>query len=124
MTNKFEIKEKEGSLFNNAKNKKTENHPDYTGSCVIGGVKMNISAWINEAKTTGKKYMRLKFDEYQALQGDSNTTSAPEFEDSEAQIPFQWNNNQWAGLVSTHTLGMYSIYQPQNSCPLIKREIT
>ena len=88
MTNKFEIKEKEGSLFNNAKNKKTENHPDYTGSCVIGGVKMNISAWINEAKTTGKKYMRLKFDEYQSLQGDSNTTSAPEFEDSEAQIPF------------------------------------
>ena len=88
MTNKFEIKDKEGSLFYNAKNKKTENHPDYTGSCVIGGVKMNISAWINEAKTTGKKYMRLKFDEYQALQGDSNTTSAPEFEDSEAQIPF------------------------------------
>ena len=88
MTNKFEIKEKEGSLFNNAENKKTENHPDYTGSCVIGGVKMNISAWINEAKTTGKKYMRLKFDEYQSLQGDSNTTSAPEFEDSEAQIPF------------------------------------
>ena len=88
MTNKFEIKEKEGSLFNNAKNKKTENHPDYTGSCVIGGVKMIISAWINEAKTTGKKYMRLKFDEYQSLQGDSNTTSAPEFEDSEAQIPF------------------------------------
>ena len=54
MSNKFETKEKEGSLFNNSENKKTEKHPDYTGSCVINGTKMNISAWINEAKTSGR----------------------------------------------------------------------
>ena len=60
----FEIKEKEGSLFTNKK-KTTDKHPDYTGTCVINGVKINISSWINEARTSGVKYMRLKFDEYQ-----------------------------------------------------------
>ena len=92
MTNKFEIKEKEGSLFNNAKNKKTENHPDYTGSCVIGGVKMNISAWINESQA-GKKYLRLKFDEYQSLESESSYTIAAEettndATSNDAKLPF------------------------------------
>jgi uncharacterized protein (DUF736 family) len=88
MSNKFEIKEKEGSLFSNAENKKTDKHPDYTGSCVINGTRMNISAWINEAKTTGKKYMRLKFDEYQALEGATSTSSSSEFESADSNIPF------------------------------------
>ena len=88
MSTKFEIKEREGSLFNNAKNKKTDNHPDYTGSCVINGTKLNISAWINEAKTSGRKYMRLKFDEYQALEGAVSTTEPSNFEGSEESIPF------------------------------------
>ena len=88
MSNSYEMKEKEGSLFNNSENKKTEKHPDYTGSCVINGTKMNISAWINEAKTSGKKYMRLKFDEYQTLEGATSSTTVPEFNKSEEQIPF------------------------------------
>ena len=85
----FEIKEKEGSLFSNKK-KTTDKHPDYTGSCVINGVKMNISSWINKAKTSGVTYMRLKFDEYQSLEGasNSNSTPSPEFNKDDEQIPF------------------------------------
>ena len=85
----FEIKEKEGSLFSNKK-KTTDKHPDYTGSCVINGVKMNISSWVNKARTSGVKYMRLKFDEYQALEGASTSTSTPtpEFNKGDEEIPF------------------------------------
>ena len=85
----FEIKEKEGSLFTNKK-KTTDKHPDYTGTCVINGVKMNISSWINEARTSGVKYMRLKFDEYQTLEGasSSNSTPNPEFNKGDEPIPF------------------------------------
>ena len=83
----FEIKEKEGSLFSNKK-KTTDKHPDYTGSCVINGVKLNISSWVNQAKTSGVKYMRLKFDEYRALEGATDSTSPPEFSKDDEQIPF------------------------------------
>ena len=79
MSNKFETKEKEGSLFAN-KNKQTDKHPNYTGSCVIEGVRLNISAWVNVARTDGSKFMRLKFDEYQA-KSSTDSTKEPEFED-------------------------------------------
>ena len=88
MSDKFVMKEKEGSLFNNIENKKTDKHPDYTGSCVISGTKMNISAWINERQNTGKTYMRLKFDEYQTLEGATSTSSTSEFESADSNIPF------------------------------------
>tara|TARA_R110002020_G_scaffold448182_1_gene660864 strand:- start:391 stop:648 length:258 start_codon:yes stop_codon:yes gene_type:complete len=82
----FVIKEKEGSLFSNKDNKKTEKHPDYTGSCVISGTKLNISAWVNESQS-GKKYMRLKFDEFKGSEA-SNSTPEPKFNSSEADVPF------------------------------------
>tara|TARA_Y100000310_G_C20197436_1_gene585327 strand:+ start:21 stop:275 length:255 start_codon:yes stop_codon:yes gene_type:complete len=78
MSNKFIVKEKEGSLFIN-KNKETDKHPTLTGSCVINGVKMNISAWKNVAES-GVKYYRLKFDEFQA-KSSTSSTKEPEFED-------------------------------------------
>ena len=59
----MKTEENTGALFSN-KNKKTEKHPDYTGSAMVNGKMMNISAWINTAKTTGVKYMRLKFDAF------------------------------------------------------------
>ncbi len=87
----METKENTGALFSNA-NKKTDNHPDYTGSAKVNGEMMSISAWINTAKSSGKQYMRLKFDEYKPVdkkvqQGaytyESSSTSA-----SENEIPF------------------------------------
>ncbi len=88
MSDRYEHKESQGSLFSNAENKKTEKYPDYTGGCVINGVKLNISAWINEAKTSGKKYMSLKFDEYKKNESSVSSTDAPEFSKAEEEIPF------------------------------------
>ena len=61
----YEMKEKSGSLFSAADKKQSDKHPDYTGSCKLNGELMSISAWVNESKS-GKKYLRLKFDEYKS----------------------------------------------------------
>ena len=49
-----------GAIFQNEK-KESDTHPDYKGNAEINGVEYWISGWINEAKTTGKKYMSLSF---------------------------------------------------------------
>ena len=49
----------EGTLFPN-KNKKTEKHPDYTGTVIIDNIKYSLSGWSNKSKA-GNKYMSLKF---------------------------------------------------------------
>lgn len=41
--------------------KEKDNGPDYGGSCEIAGVEYWISAWVNTAKTTQRKFMSLKF---------------------------------------------------------------
>src|SRR5262245_40261570 len=60
--------ELKGALFKNT-DKEEGNHPDYKGSCEIGGVKHWISAWIKTSKS-GSKYMSLSFqvDEKSARQ--------------------------------------------------------
>ena len=81
----METKENTGALFSNA-NKKTDNHPDYTGSAKVNGEMMSISAWINTAKSSGKQYMRLKFDEYKPKTEatmEYTTTSS-----DSAEVPF------------------------------------
>lgn len=50
-----------GGLFKNDK-KETDKHPDYRGSCFVGGVEYWISSWINKDKN-GNKYMSLKFNQ-------------------------------------------------------------
>jgi uncharacterized protein (DUF736 family) len=41
---------------------KEDTHPDYKGSCLLNGVKMEIAAWIKES-STGSKFMSLRFEE-------------------------------------------------------------
>ena len=80
----YETKEGAGSLFAND-NKKTDKHPDYTGKCKIKGKLMVMSAWINKAKSSGKKYMSLKFDDYKPKEQTMEyTTTAPD----NPQVPF------------------------------------
>ena len=82
----METKENTVALFSN-KNKKTETHPDYTGSAMVNGKMMNISAWINTAKTSGVKYMRLKFDVYEAKDSAYSFTTTTS-KTVEEEIPF------------------------------------
>jgi uncharacterized protein (DUF736 family) len=57
----YEHKENSGSLFRNDRKEK-DTHPDYKGSCLLNGVKMEIAAWIKES-STGSKFMSLRFEE-------------------------------------------------------------
>ena len=81
----YERKENTGALFNNATNKKTDKHPDYTGNCKVNGKEMNISAWINESKA-GKRYMSLKFDEFKPK--DSSEVVYDTTATNSSEIPF------------------------------------
>lgn len=56
----YEQKPNTGVLFKNGK-KTTEKQPDYQGSCLVNGVAMKISSWINTSKKDGSKYMALIF---------------------------------------------------------------
>ena len=73
-----------GTLGKN-KRKEKDTHPDYSGSCEIGGVGYWISGWLKENGSTGEKFFSLSFKEK-----DPRTTQKPRptggIEDDE--IPF------------------------------------
>ena len=81
----YETKENTGALFNNATNKKTDKHPDYTGNCKVNCKLMTIGAWINEAKS-GNKYMSLKFGEFKPKTDEAKTYTTTTTDDVE--VPF------------------------------------
>lgn len=68
----MEQKDNSGALFKNDR-KESDNHPDYKGSIMVGGVEHWISAWNNTSKA-GKKYMGLAV----SIKEDKPTTKAVE----------------------------------------------
>jgi hypothetical protein len=58
----FEQDDFTGVLFKNV-DKTHEKQPDYRGSVTVQGQKYWLSAWINEAKSDGSKYMSLALTE-------------------------------------------------------------
>jgi hypothetical protein len=67
---KEELKDKDGA-------------PDYKGSCEVGGIEYWISAWINTAKGTQRKFMSLKF-----RAKDMTSKSVQRRESAQSGIPF------------------------------------
>ena len=51
-------KDNQGALFRNEE-KKSDNHPDYSGTVTIGGKEMYIKGWINVSKK-GFPFMKLR----------------------------------------------------------------
>ena len=77
-----------GVLFK-AKEKKSDNSPDYTGSIMItpnmAGKELRLSAWIKQSKQ-GTNYMSLAVSEQQKTnRSPDETKRQPEFNDD---IPF------------------------------------
>lgn len=67
-----------GMLARN-ENRKTDKHPEYTGSLNVNGVDYWVSAWVNEGKAggkmEGKKYFSLKVNPKET--GNNGGGSAP-----------------------------------------------
>ena len=82
----MEKRDNSGALFKNDR-KKTDNHPDYNGSALIGGVDMWISAWIE--KSNGKTYMSLAFKPKDVSTPTKTTKITKQVEDwDDDEIPF------------------------------------
>lgn len=55
----YEQRDNSGSFFANDR-KTTENHPDYTGSCMVAGIEYWVSAW-DKVGASGKEFTSLSF---------------------------------------------------------------
>ena len=58
-----------GALFRNDK-KKEDKEPDYKGSINVEGKEFWVNGWINEAKESGKKYLKVKVSPKENSGGD------------------------------------------------------
>ena len=83
----YEQKDNSGSLFKNEK-KETENHPNATGSALIGGVEYWVSAWTKRDKND-KPWQSLSFKPKDAAKSAGPTKSKPAWkEDFDSDVPF------------------------------------
>lgn len=76
-----------GALFNKRDEKKTENHPDYTGNAEVSGVEYWVSAWIKKSKA-GATYMSLSFTPKDASKAPAAKAEPAQEEIDSADIPF------------------------------------
>jgi uncharacterized protein (DUF736 family) len=58
----WETKDNTGSLFRNKLKQKGDNRPDLTGECMVGGKKLEFSAW-SKLKKDGDKWLSVSFKE-------------------------------------------------------------
>ena len=77
----YEHKDNSGSLFRNDRKEK-DTQPDYKGSCMVNGVKMEMAAWIKES-ANGSKFMSFKFSEPREQAPQAKKPAEPE-----GDIPF------------------------------------
>jgi uncharacterized protein (DUF736 family) len=50
-----------GALFTDEK-RTNDKAPHYRGTALVNGIEMKMSAWINVAQKTGKKYLSINFE--------------------------------------------------------------
>lgn len=85
----YEQKDGSGALFR-VENKKTDQHPDYTGSITVNGVPCFLSGWIKKSKG-GKTYMSLSVKPKEARRDNQRDQVKPQ-EDTrppfDDEIPF------------------------------------
>ena len=72
--NQYQQKDNQGALFPNSK-KTTPNHPDFTGTILIGGKDYWISGWKKLSKNGAKKYMSLAVKPKEVMTGKPAQTA-------------------------------------------------
>ena len=80
-----------GMLARN-ENRKTDKHPEYSGSLNVEGVDYWVSAWVNEGKPggkmEGKKYFSIKINRKEQNVGGTVRSAPTGFRDDFDDIPF------------------------------------
>jgi len=74
-------KEGQGTLFKNDR-KQSDNHPDYTGSIMIGGVEKRIAGWVKTSRG-GVRYLSVSISDFQQRQ----EPDAVNYREQQAQKP-------------------------------------
>lgn len=82
-----------GIMYRN-ENRKTDKHPEFTGSISVGGVDYWLSGWVNDGKPggkfEGKKYFSIKVNPKEQNVGHTPRPATGGFGDafSDDDIPF------------------------------------
>ena len=66
-----------GALFKNNE-RRNDKDPDYRGQCEIDRVQYWISAWINESRKDGSKFMSLRFTPKQTREHKGAAKNPPD----------------------------------------------
>ena len=87
----YEQRDMSGSLFKNDRKEKP-NHPDYTGTIMVGSVSFYLSAWIKKSQS-GKTFMSLAVKAQDKKAETTTTTPAKggfrvSNNDMDDEIPF------------------------------------
>tara|TARA_E500000305_G_C3928026_1_gene191421 strand:+ start:86 stop:334 length:249 start_codon:yes stop_codon:yes gene_type:complete len=82
MSGDFEQKDMTGVLFPD-KEKKSENHPDLTGSVTIEGKKLRLAAWKKTSKA-GNAYLSVSVSEIKPASSQGGNSNG----DKEDPLPF------------------------------------
>lgn len=84
----YEQRDNSGSMFVNDK-KETDNHPDRTGTALIGGREYWVSGWVKKDKN-GNPWMSLAFKakEEKRQEAPRRQDRQAEREDLDGDIPF------------------------------------
>jgi len=59
----YQQKENSGTLFRHQKTKDTQ--PDYTGTCLVAGKAMRMSAWVRTPQNGGNPFLSISFEDFQ-----------------------------------------------------------
>jgi uncharacterized protein (DUF736 family) len=82
-----------GALFTDEK-RTNDKAPHYRGTAVVNGIEMQMSAWVNVAQKTGKKYLSINFETPKQQTQTQQTQTRPQVTKSAADDILDYLNGE------------------------------